>query len=98
MKFLNLFILALITGILIAIGLILLIIQGLVILTLFIYSPFYLAYEEKGIIESMKLSYKTVMNNNLLAHVLLVIVLLAVNFIVVSLGFIGTIITYPLFI
>ncbi len=97
-KFLYLFLLALITGILTAIGLILLVIPGLIIITLFVYSPFYLAYEEKGIIESMKLSYKTVINNNLLAHFLLVIILLAINFIVVSLGFIGTIITYPLFV
>ncbi len=95
-KFLNLFILTLITGILTAIGLILLIIPGLIILTLFIYSPFYLAYEEKGIIESMKLSYKTVINNNLLIHSLLIIILVAINAAVAGMGFIGTIITYPI--
>ncbi len=95
-KFLNLFILTLLIGILTGIGLILLIIPGILILTIFIYAPFYLAYEEKGIIESMKLSYKTVVNNNLLMHVLILIILVAINAAVAGMGLVGTIITYPI--
>lgn len=62
-KFLPLFLQGLIIGLTVGFGLILLVIPGLLVATLFIYAPFYLAYENKGIIESLKLSYRTVIQN-----------------------------------
>lgn len=94
-KFLYFIILSVIMGILIGLGLILLVIPGILLATLFIYAPFYLAYEDRGIIESLKLSYKTVLENNFVTHIIIFIILGIVNLIGANIFFIGLIVTYP---
>ena len=97
-KFLPLFLQGLIIGLAVGLGLILLVIPGLLVATLFIYAPFYLAYENKGVIESIKLSYKTVIKNNFLTHILIFSTLLALNFFGMALKMIGLLLTYPIFV
>jgi hypothetical protein len=76
-------------------GLLFLIIPGIFIMALFIYAPFYLAFEDKGIIESLRLSSTTAIEHNLMLHVVFVLVLWLINLIGMQL-FIGWIITLPL--
>lgn len=97
-KFLPLFLQGLMIGLTVGFGLILLVIPGLLVATLFIYAPFYLAYENKGIIESLKLSYRTVIQNNFLTHILIFSTLMALNFFGMALKMIGLLLTYPIFV
>jgi len=79
----------------IGIGLVVLIIPGILVMTLWIYAPFYLAFKDAGVMDSLKMSSKTVMEKGFLPHILMVLVLLLVNLLGAQI-IIGSIITYPL--
>ncbi|MFP4465627.1 MAG: hypothetical protein ACLFP1_01085 [Candidatus Goldiibacteriota bacterium] len=76
-------------------GLIVLIIPGILIMTLWIYAPFYLAFKDAGVMDSLKMSSRTVMAKGFVPHILMVLVLLLINLLGGQL-IIGSIITFPL--
>jgi len=98
-KFMNLlapmFGLGLLIFLMSAAGLVFIIFPGLVIMALFVYAPYYMAFENKGIMDSLKLSAKAVVANNLMGHVVIVLVLWLVNLIGIQI-LIGWVLTFPL--
>ncbi len=94
-KFLVMAIMGLLIGVLVSIGCVFLIVPGLLLATLWMYSIFAMAFDNKGIIDSMKTSWAIVMKKGLWQHL---VILLAVG-IFNSIGaaiVIGTFVTFPL--
>jgi len=79
-----------------AIGLVFILIPAFLIMAVWMYASFYLAYEDRDIIESLRLSAGTVVKNDLVAHVLIVLALIVINLLGACLAYVGTILTYPL--
>lgn len=97
-KFIQSFILAIVGGILVVIGLILLIIPGLVLAVLFTYSMILLVIREYGAIDALKESVEIVKNN--VGETILIVVIVAVLNIIggiihISVIPIGTLLTMP---
>ncbi|HDQ26808.1 MAG TPA: hypothetical protein ENN43_08710 [bacterium] len=93
-KFIFLAVIGLISGATIFLGMVLLIIPAFLAAALWIYAPFYHAYEGKGIIDSLKMSAKTAISKNYLGHVVLILALGLVNAVGSAL-WIGTLFTFP---
>lgn len=94
-KFFFMAIMGLLIGIAVCFGLILLIVPGLLLASLLMYSIYAMAYDNKGIGGSMKSSWQMVMKTGLWQHV---VILLAIG-IFNSIGgavIVGTLITFPL--
>ncbi|PKL92785.1 MAG: hypothetical protein CVV21_00110 [Candidatus Goldiibacteriota bacterium HGW-Goldbacteria-1] len=98
-KFMNLlapmFGLGLLIFIMSAAGLVFIIFPGLLIMALFVYAPYYMAFENQGIMASLKLSAKAAIANNLMGHVVIVLVLWLINLIGIQM-LAGWILTFPL--
>lgn len=77
-----------------AAGLVFVIFPGLLIMALFIYAPYYMAFNKMGIIDSLKYSAKTAVKNNLMGHVVIVLVFTLVNLLGMQV-LVGWIITFP---
>jgi hypothetical protein len=78
-----------------AAGLIFILFPGLIIMALFVYAPYYMAFENQGIMDSLKLSAKAVIANSLMGHVVIVLVLWLVNLIGIQI-LVGWVLTFPL--
>ena len=94
-KTLTLDILGMIIGMSVMIGGILLLIPGLIVAALWIYAPYYMAYSETGIMDSLKLSSIAANKNGIFAHITIAVAL----GLIMSLGFntvIGALAAYPL--
>ncbi len=94
-KFILMALMGLLIGILIFCGLILLVLPGLLLATLWMYSIFAMAFDNKGIIDSMKTSWAFVLKNGLWQNVVIFLaagILNAIGGTVV----VGTLITIPL--
>ena len=94
-KFIGMAIMGLLIGILVCLGLALLILPGLLLMTLWMYSIYAMAFGDKGIIDSMRSSWNMVIKNSIWQHL---VILLAIG-ILNSIGgaiVVGTLITLPL--
>lgn len=94
-KTLMLDILGIIIGLSVMIGGILLLIPGLIVAALWIYAPYFMAYRETGILESLKLSSAAAGKNGIFIHITIAVTL----GLIMSLGFntiIGALAAYPL--
>lgn len=94
-KFILMAIMGLIVGIAVCFGLVLLIVPGILLATLWMYAIYAMAYDNKGIGDSMKSSWDMVMKTGMWQHV---VILLAIG-IFNSIGgavVVGTLITFPL--
>lgn len=94
-KFILMALMGILIATLVSIGMLLLILPGVLLATLWMYSIFAMAFDNKGIIDAMKTSWNFVVKNGLWQHV---VILLAIG-ILNSIGctiVVGTLITIPL--
>ena len=93
-KFIGMAVMGLLICLLVCIGCVFLVLPGLLLATLWMYSMFAMAYDNKGIIASMKKSWAIVSKKGLWQHLVILIAIGILN----SLGgalVVGTLITLP---
>jgi len=74
----------------------LLLVPGFFVLTVWIYAPFFLAYSDKGLSESLASSYRVVMKNGLVVHFVIMLCITLINLVGFKLMLVGLLVTVPL--
>jgi len=94
-KFIIIVLMGILTGILVFIGFIFLVLPGILLATLWMYSLFAIAFDNKGIIDAMKTSWAFVMKNGLWQNVVILLAIGILNCIGGAVV-VGPLITIPL--
>jgi hypothetical protein len=94
-KFLAMAVMGLLIIILVSIGCVFLLLPGLLLATLWMYAFYAMAFDDKGIIDSMKTSWKIVMKKGLWQHLVILVALGILNSVGAAIV-IGIFVTFPL--